>query len=447
MSVIAYMIEMIVSFGSLIVLFFSVHRLDYSIRSIFLVILLRIPVVVILATLNQLFVEEIFLYFDLPLYGILLSVVFLAPLPKVLLIFYGLLPFTLENLFYRMMAYFIFPLFGHYPGITEDTSTFVMCTLASLFITLGFLRWLRYDFSQVKVHNITNEERRILSIANWAMVVYYFLIQVLSYLEYKIGLHTMIYRQFILVTYLVVFMGIIKQLDSQLRKKLQDYIDFQQALRLKHLEDYSNHIEELYREVRGFRHNYANLLTTLSLSIEENDIGQIKNIYESVLKDSHKRLRTSKYNIGRLINIDNFALKSLLASKFLQANENDVSISLEVPEMIRPQGMELVDFITIVSILCDNAIDAAIDTTNPKITIAFFTINNKQMFIIENTTKVETVDLSKVYSFGYSSKGSDRGIGLYNVMKILEHYPQVSLNSASHSYIFRQTLEIKFSLE
>lgn len=109
--------------------------------------------------------------------------------------------------------------------------------------------------------------------------------------------------------------------------------------------------------------------------------------------------------------------------------------------MIKPQGMELVDFITIVSILCDNAIDAAIDAA-PKVTIAFLTVDDKQMFIIENTTKVENIDLSNVYSFGHSSKGDNRGVGLYNVMKILERYPHVSLNTTSASYLFCQSLEI-----
>ena len=86
---------------------------------------------------------------------------------------------------------------------------------------------------------------------NWVMLAYYLLMQTLTYLEYDIGLPTMAYRQFILVTYLVIFMGIIKQLDLHLREKIQEQFDFQQALQLKNLEDYSNQIEELYREVRA----------------------------------------------------------------------------------------------------------------------------------------------------------------------------------------------------
>lgn len=442
MSVLNYIIEAIVSLGSLIVLFFSVNRLKYSIRSILLVILLRVSVAALFATLSQLFSSQFFSYFDTPMYGLLLAIVFLRPLPKTLLIFYALLPLTLDNLFYRMVTYFVLPLFGQSPGIIEGTPTFVLTILLSLHAVLLFLKWLKYDFVKLRTDNLAAEDKRLLNLTNWVMVVYYLLIQTLTYLEYDIGLPTMAYRQFILVTYLVIFMGIIKQLDFHLRQKLQDQLDFQQDLQLKSLKDYSKQVEDLYREVKGFRHDYANLMTTLRLAIEDNDIEQIRDIYQTVLKDSSKQLRTSKYDIGCLVNIDNSALKSLLASKFLQANDNNVSVSLEVPEVIKPQGMELVDFITIVSILCDNAIDAAIDAATPKVTIAFLTVNDKQMFIIENNTKEERVDLSELYAFGHSSKGEGRGIGLYNVMKILERYSHVSLNTTSASYLFCQSLEI-----
>ncbi|HFI0638089.1 TPA: sensor histidine kinase [Streptococcus suis] len=344
-----------------------------------------------------------------------------------------------------MVLYFIFPLFGQTPGIIEDTPTLVFVNLLSTLSVLFFLGWLRYDFVKLRTDNLAAEDKRILYLTNWVMFAYYLLMQTLTYLEYDIGLPTMAYRQFILVTYLVIFMGIIKQLDFHLRQKLQDQLDFQQDLQLKSLEDYSKQVENLYREVKGFRHDYANLMTTLRLAIEDNDIEQIRDIYQTVLKDSSKEFRTSKYDIGRLVNIDNSALKSLLASKFLQANDNNVSVSLEVPEVIKPQGMELVDFITIVSILCDNAIDAAIDAATPKVTIAFLTVNDKQMFIIENNTKEESVDLSELYAFGHSSKGEGRGIGLYNVMKILERYPLISLNTTSKAHLFGQSLEIDLS--
>lgn len=189
MSVVEYIVEGLVSFVSIIILFFSINRLNYSVRSIALVILLRLPVAALFATLNQLFSNTFFTYFDTPLYGLLLAVVFLRPLSKTLLIFCGLFPFILENLFYRMVLYFIIPLFGQTPGIIEDTPTFVLTILLSLLAALFFLKWQKYDFVQLRTDNLGYEDKRILYLANWVIVGYYLLMQTLTYLEHEIGLH------------------------------------------------------------------------------------------------------------------------------------------------------------------------------------------------------------------------------------------------------------------
>ncbi|KGR73305.1 sensor histidine kinase [Streptococcus phocae subsp. salmonis] len=442
MEKIQYAFESIVTLGTIIIIFFGLNRLSFSFKSFLIMLSLRIPVAVVTVTADAFLGTQLFSYLDLPLYGLILSLVFFRPLPKSLLIFYGLFPFVLENLFYRFIGYFVLPLFGAKPGLFEGTLTYIFSAFGSLCLVIGFMKWNRYDFAKLRTETIDFEDKRILKQSNWAMGIYYVVMQSLAYLEYVKGIETIEYRRLILVFYLIFFMGMIKQLDAHLREKLQEKLAFQQHLQLRDMENYSNRIEELYREVRGFRHDYANVLTTLRLGIEENNMDQIKEIYESVLKASNKKLRHHKFDLGRLLNIKNSALKSLLAAKFTQATDQGISASLEIPEEIAPKGMERVDFVTVVSIFCDNAIEAAVTAINPKINLAYLTIGDKQMFIIENSMKEETIDYSKVYDYGYSSKGGDRGVGLYNVMKILEDYQNVSLSTKSHSYTFSQVLEI-----
>lgn len=437
--------ETIVPMGSLMVVFFNLNHIKFNAKNILLFIAVRVPVAVFIVTINMLFSNQLFTYLDIPLNGLLLSYVFLRPLPIILLIFYGLFPFTLWNIFFRSISYFILPLFGYSPFITEGDLVSIPGILFSVYLVFFFIKWLRYDFVQLRQNILEKDDRNLVYVLNWAMFIYFVILQILTFLDYEVRISTLDYRRLVLVIYLIIFMGFIKQLDMHLKIKLQRQLDFQLQLQIHQLEKYSNHIEELYREVRGFRHDYSNLLTTLRLGIEDRDIDQISDIYETVLKDTSKRFRNRKYDVGRLMNIDNSALKSLLAAKFMQATENNVSVTLEVPEKIEPRGMDLADFITIVSILCDNAIEASLDIAVPTINIAFLNVNNKQVFIVENSIKEESLDISKVYSFGYSTKGSDRGIGLYNVMKIIDQYPNISLNTKSQNYKFSQVLEIYFN--
>lgn len=436
------LIDVIVAFFTLLVVFFKVNDIAFSPRNFLIALLLRFPIGLPKILLTNLFGFEYLSYLDTPLYGLLLSFVFLRPLPKTLRIFYGLFPMTLWDLFHRCSSYFILSLFGESSQLLENVFISIINLIVVSVSVFIFLRWLGYDFGRLRTQLLDLEDKRLLYILNWLMLLYFFILETLTYLEYEHQIMSLPYRKLIVVFYLILFMGFIKQLDSHLKTRLQEKLALQQEQQLLDMENYSQQIEGLYRDIRGFRHDYANLLTTLSLGIEAEDMEQVKAVYESVLKRSDKGFRSKKFDLGRLIHIENSALKSLLAAKFLEASDKGIETNLEVPEPIQPQGMDLVDFIVIVSILCDNAIEAALAAEHPNLRLAFLTVGSKQLFIVENTTREEVVDTTALYDFGVSSKGQGRGIGLYNAMKIIERYPHASLNTTSQDHHFYQVLEI-----
>ena len=102
----------------------------------------------------------------------------------------------------------------------------------------------------------------------------------------------------------------------------------------------------------------------------------------------------------------------------------------------------MLDFLTIVSILCDNAIEASAEASQPHVSIAFLKNGAQETFIIENSIKEEGIDISEIFSFGASSKGEERGVGLYTVMKIVESHPNTSLNTTCQNQVFRQVLTV-----
>lgn len=346
----------------------------------------------------------------------------------------------LVNLFYRGVSYFVLPFLGQEQVYDGYSFTGLCIIIFNFFISLAFLKWLDYDFTSLRREILDTGFQKSLTKINWIMGAYYLVIQSLSYFEYEQGIQSTTVRHLILVFYLLFFMGVIKKLDTYLKDKLHDRLDQEQVLRYRDMERYSRHIEELYKEVRSFRHDYTNLLTSLRLGIEEEDMEQIKEVYDLVLKDSSKKLQDNKYDLGRLVNVRDRALKSLLAGKFIKAREKDIVFNVEVPEEIQVEGMRLLDFLTIVSILCDNAIEASAEAGQPHVSIAFLKSGAQETFIIENSIKEEGIDISEIFSFGVSSKGEERGVGLYTVMKIVESYPNASLNTTCQDQVFRQVL-------
>ena len=423
-------------------IFFKVDGIVLTLERVFKSFLFKLLLAVVFVTISYIVGNTYLSYFMEPLYGIGLSFLLLRGLPKKLLFFYGLFPMMLVNLFFRVVSYFVLPFLGQ-EHVYDDRSFIWLCIKIFIcFISLAFLKWLDYDFTSLRREILDKGFQQSLTKINWIMGAYYLVMQSLSYFENVQGIQSTTVRHLILVFYLLFFMGVIKKLDTYLKYKLHERLDQEQALRYRDMERYSRHIEELYKEVRSFRHDYTNLLTSLRLGIEEEDMEQIKEVYDSVLKDSSEKLQDNKYDLGRLVNIRDKALKSLLAGKFLKARDKNIVFNVEVPEEIQVEGMSLLDFLTIVSILCDNAIEASAEASQPHVSIAFLKNGAQETFIIENSIKEEGIDVSEIFSFGVSSKGEDRGVGLYTVMKIVESYPNASLNTTCQDQVFRQVLSV-----
>ena len=423
-------------------IFFKVDGIVLTLERVFKSFLFKLLLAVVFVTISYIVGNTYLSYFMEPLYGIGLSFLLLRGLPKKLLFFYGLFPMMLVNLFFRVVSYFVLPFLGQ-EHVYDDRSFIWLCIKIFIcFISLAFLKWLDYDFTSLRREILDKGFQQSLTKINWIMGAYYLVMQSLSYFENVQGIQSTTVRHLILVFYLLFFMGIIKKLDTYLKDKLHERLDQEQALRYRDMERYSRHIEELYKEVRSFRHDYTNLLTSLRLGIEEEDMEQIKEVYDSVLKDSSEKLQDNKYDLGRLVNIRDRALKSLLAGKFLKARDKKIVFNVEVPEEIQVEGMSLLDFLTIVSILCDNAIEASAEASQPHVSIAFLKNGAQETFIIENSIKEEGIDISEIFSFGASSKGEERGVGLYTVMKIVESHPNTSLNTTCQNQVFRQVLTV-----
>ena len=440
MNIAWILLHTLVTHGLEIVIFFKVDGIGLTFERIFKAFLFKILLAFVFLMIGYMVGDSFLFYFMEPLYGIGLSFLLLRGLPKKLLFFYGLFPMILVNLFYRGLSYFVLPFLGQ-GQVHDDYSLIWLCIIIfNFFISLAFLKWLDYDFTNLRREILDKDFQKSLTKINWIMGAYYLVIQTLSYLEYEQGIQSTTVRHLILVFYLLFFMGIIKKLDTYWKDKLRERLDQEQVLRYRDMERYSRHIEELYKEVRSFRHDYTNLLTSLRLGIEEEDMEQIKEVYDSVLKDSSEKLQDNKYDLGRLVNIRDKALKSLLAGKFLKARDKKIIFNVEVPEEIQVEGMSLLDFLTIVSILCDNAIEASVEASQSHVSIAFLKNGAQETFIIENSIKEEGIDISEIFSFGVSSKGEERGVGLYTVMKLVESHPNTSLNTTCQNQVFRQVL-------
>ncbi|MGU8020122.1 sensor histidine kinase [Streptococcus suis] len=362
-------------------------------------------------------------------------------------IFYCLLPFVIGDMFQRIIGLYLRFIFD-IDIVTLNSSPLFNILLTLLLVPFYtiFFKGLGIESKNLQVDTLNQDFKKVFIGLNVFFITYFLIIRSMIQLEIAIenGLNLKIDTYFIrtnvLLIYFILFTVSMLYLNYQKKEK--------QALEIQELKDkqltdlgrYSRHVESLYKEIRSFRHDYTNILISLNEAIKEEDIVAIRTIYSEVIADSDRKFYDGKYDIARLSNIQNPAVKSLLSSKMLEAQKKGIAISVEVDAEIEPPALELIEFITILSILLDNAIDAAEQCVNGNIVFAYFQEYDRKIVVVENTTVEDKVSTSHIFEYGHSTKGDNRGIGLANVKAILDNYPKFSISTNSSNHRFVQEL-------
>ncbi|ENV2411064.1 sensor histidine kinase [Listeria monocytogenes] len=215
-----------------------------------------------------------------------------------------------------------------------------------------------------------------------------------------------------------------------------------QKEQLEQLQDYVTTLESLHREMRVFRHDYVNILSTLVGYIDNNDMPGLKYYFENNIVPINKTIESNNYKISLLQNIHVIELKGLLAVKLIRAQELKIDAILEVVEPIDKISMDSIDLCKVVGILLDNAVEAALTCENPVIRIAFVKKGDSIIIVFANSLPVNMPPIYKIFEEGFSTKGEGRGLGLASLREIMKKYSHVALDTKVTDREVIQELEI-----
>ncbi|WP_205401932.1 sensor histidine kinase [Streptococcus lutetiensis] len=365
-------------------------------------------------------------------------------------IFYALYPNSLYLIIQGVFGYTIMGLFSIKlsPVSTQVHSLAVwLFTAMAIFVPPIFYNllsnWLNIDISNVRKTLNNYLSARALRFINIVLLFFYPGAECFAAIApfEKNSTNITIYRAVIFLYFILLFVFLF-YLNFRHGQEQKNELLRNQEMELAALENYSKHVESLYQEVRSFRHDYANILMSLKMGIDQGNLDNIKKIYEEITADSTKLVKNNKFDLTRLANIADSGVKSLMSAKFLQAENQGIAISLEVAEKMGTPKIPLISYIRILSILFDNAIEAALESETPKISVANFCQDGDFVFMIENSTKEKSVDLSEIFERGYSTKGDNRGLGLATLMDFQDDYENLSVETRSSDYKFTQVVRI-----
>lgn len=308
-----------------------------------------------------------------------------------------------------------------------------------LLYTFVFLIFLFCRYCNINIKLINNLEKRnsIILLINFVIGLISLAIQ--SYLAtayadvlpFSITLSSIIV---LLLYFLISMYGLSR--TNQLEATTQD---------LEEERLYNKTLTILYDNIRGFKHDFNNIVQAIGGYISTDNMEGLKDYYSDLVTDCRKANNLAILN-PELIN--NPAVYSILTSKYHTAEELGITMNFDIFMDLETLNIKTYDLTRILGILLDNAIDACkkCDEKDIYITIRKDSNANRQLIMVENTYSNKSVDTDRIFEKGYTSKieddGKNHGLGLWEVREILKRNNNLNLFTTKSMRLFTQQLEI-----
>lgn len=211
--------------------------------------------------------------------------------------------------------------------------------------------------------------------------------------------------------------------------------------KLESAEEYNKTLHILHDSVRGFKHDFDNIVTTIGGYVNTNDMNGLKKYYSQLEDDCQKV--NNLYLLNTEI-INNPGIYNLLTNKYHDAESKNIKVNMTLLLDLNTLKMKIYEFARILGILLDNAIEASSECSEKIMNITFRNDqkNNRQLIIIENTYKDKNVNTEKIFDKGISGKENHTGLGLWEVRNIIKKNNNVNLFTSKTEDFFTQQLEI-----
>ena len=256
-----------------------------------------------------------------------------------------------------------------------------------------------------KIHTGLSKQLLLLIATNLATCLFIFLFNIVigEYIGYSRNIITfnciLFACYFIISTVLII--NIIKahmeKVDIEMR---QDSYN--------RLQEYTNQIENMYSSLRSFKHDYSNIMLSMSGYIEANDMEGLRDYFDKEILPLSKNITKNTAHINQLINIKTTELKSIISSKLLYAIELNINVSIEVTDEVTSIPMDTLDLCRVIGIFLDNAIEATLETDRPTIRFALINLDTEYIFIISNTFLEKGIPYATLSKPNVSTKGINR---------------------------------------
>lgn len=225
--------------------------------------------------------------------------------------------------------------------------------------------------------------------------------------------------------------------DEQQKERI-----LQQQISLMQQSAYIEQMEQIQTEVRRFRHDFKNMMAGMYLQAGEGDLNAVQRFIQEMTEDFDRQAGSQIRLMNQLANVHMTEVKGLLLEKLLQMQKAEVACELEVFRPLEGTRIRSVDLCRCLGILLDNAVEEVSGKEDGQIHVLISSQEQCTTFRVKNTL-YGMVDLHRVGTEGYSTKGNGRGVGLSSYRRITDKYDFVLTSTAVQDGCFIQELKIQ----
>jgi len=170
-------------------------------------------------------------------------------------------------------------------------------------------------------------------------------------------------------------------------------------------------VENMYRQVRGWRHDYRNHIQTMKVLAADGDMEGLKAYLDM--------LDTDLSTVDTVVKTGNRMADAILNSKISLARSRGIAVRCDARIPVKLRMSEL-DLCCIIGNLFDNAIEASVKLPEDKRSIRVYMDMKGTQLYISFTNITAEGKLSKVGRGYRSAKGDGHGFGLVRIDTIID---------------------------
>ena len=179
------------------------------------------------------------------------------------------------------------------------------------------------------------------------------------------------------------------------------------------IETHYREVENMYRQIRGWRHDYRNHIQMMKVLAANGDMDALKAYLDE--------LDTDRNTVDTVVKTGNPMADAILNSKISLARSRNIPTQVDAHIPVKLKMSEL-DLCCIIGNLFDNAMEASMALPEEKRMIRVYMDMKGTQLYISFTNFTAAKKLSKVGKGFKTSKGEGHGFGLVRIDDIVSRY-------------------------